>query len=161
MLEWSSCHFSLFGHLFRHGPCNQPTTIPLTPPSGFCRAVNRMPSRTSSGHCRQTTKLRPVRRIVNRLRSQKERTNGPAATPRLDFSKHTKKSLVSNWNCSVGSACAIRWFNGSLGCGGRFCGSVRAANVAKVPSANATPSKACLAADNSPNCTRDRALAAL
>ena len=53
-----------------------PTTIPLTPSLGFCRAVMR-PNRLPSGTL--PTELRPVQRVVNWLHSQ-EGTDGPMSS---------------------------------------------------------------------------------
>ena len=176
VLERSSGFFGLLRHLFGNRPRNQPTDNvanddPLTPPSGFRNAVicpNLMASMITSG-------MFPLTRVIaawtKRLESRSfskignkwsaVMPDGPAAAPRLDFRRQVNNISRSKLNECSGSHLSISWLNPRLGIAGLLSGSVKTRRVACVPGARDAPSRACLAADNSPRLTRDRAQIAL
>ena len=83
--------------------------------------------------------------------------DGPAAVPRRDFRRQVNNISPSKLNGCSGSHLSISWLNPRLGFGGLLSGSVKARRVARVPGTTDAPSRACLAADNSPRLTRHRA----
>ena len=107
-----------------------PTTISLTPPSGFWSAVSRpslMASRMVCGTCPTESKLATCVSSSDATSLSKTgkrwsdvMPDGPAAAPRRALLKQTRNSTESSSNCSAGWSSATTLLRSSLGSGGRF-----------------------------------------
>ena len=135
------------------------TTMPLTPPDGFRRAVirpNRNAERIDNGTSALARNPATWHTEANDLTDSNKGNkcsevmpDGPRAAPRRAIRMFFANRSSSNWTNSSGSNPKIFGGTGSLGRGGRHTGLVNSANVANVPGATTAPSRARLAADNS------------
>ena len=134
-----------------------PATMPLTPPDGFCRAVN-LPILTMSlmelgtaplARSSNTTKSDCVSRGLSRRtrRCSIVIPEGPQAAPRLaDLTLRLNRSL-SNWKSTSGTWPRMSSGSGSRGVASLACNK---RNVSGVPGANSALSNTCLADESSP-----------
>ena len=120
-----------------------PTTIPLTPPSGLVKAVNRpnpIPAMASSG-------ITPCAMIEATVANNSESASlskignkwsavmpeGPPAAPLLEVRKEMRNNALSNSKGSAGLELATSGLISWRGCANLRSGLVNSRNVAKVP----------------------------
>ena len=137
-----------------------PTTIALTPPSGLLNAVKRpirMASKISPGTCPVAKRLETLGKktrnnftLQHRGEVVRRRARRTCCCTLARF-LHTDQELLGG---QLETLCnnSAHLFGGTRGRLSRWVNSLR---VAIVPGAIEAPSRACLAADNSPTCTRD------
>ena len=173
VLERCSGFLCGFGDLLSHGPRRpdgmSPTTIPRTPPSGFCNALILPNLRTSFAWGGTSPRAIMLANSVNACRSPSFSNmgnrcspvipEGPATAPRLALRTFLANLSSSNWTSG------IRFNNSggvtSRGRDGRRSGLVNALRVFKLPGVNSVLSSACHAALNSPTMANFSAGAAL
>ena len=134
--------------LSNESPENVPTTIPLTPPSGFWRGVI-LPRVAQC--CRVSMRLTEGERGRQSFQKDQALLLGMhcARSPRRDLVPKLNSSAGANWAMSSGTL--------FLGRAGRRSGSFNASKVFVSPGAKQAPSRACLPANNSPNWTMCKA----
>ena len=112
-------------------------------------------SATAVSRCVASSSSRTSRRV------SLVRPDGPGAAPRLDFRRLWTIVWAGNWIGWSGWKLLTSGLRGWYGSGGLRAGSRSSSKVPCVPGAVGPAVNACLAADNSPSCTRWRARCAL
>lgn len=112
-------------------------------------------SATAVSRCVASSSSRTSRRV------SLVRPDGPGAAPRLDFRRLWTIVWAGNWIGWSGWKLLTSGLRGWYGSGGLRAGSRSSSKVPCVPGAVGPAVNACLAADNSPICTRWRARCAL